>query len=169
MADSFADLFRGYGMSPGLGGYGGDQGGGFGGISNSLIGLGMGLLSPYNPWAGTNAWTNALQGYQSGAALDQRARAQQQQAAMEMARLKLAQQQAGREPEAIRQLRAMGIDPTSERARELLYPGTTIKPQVKWVEDEDPETGYKRTTPYLVNPDGTVKPLSLQNAQQLSG
>src|SRR5262245_60892636 len=105
MADSFADLFRGYGMSPGLGGY--DQGGGLGGMSNSLIGLGMGLMQPYNPWAGTNAWTNALQGYQTGAALDQRTRAQQQQLAMEMARLKLSQQQANREPEAIRQLRIM--------------------------------------------------------------
>src|SRR5262245_43286917 len=100
MADSFADLFRGYGMSPGLGG---DQGGGLGGMSNSLIGLGMGLLQPYNPWAGTNAWTNALQGYQSGAALDQRARAQQQQAAMERARLALAQSEAGRQASQFQQ------------------------------------------------------------------
>src|SRR5262245_5436674 len=103
MADSFADLFRGYGMSPGLGGYGGDQGGGFGGMSNSLIGLGMGLMQPYNPWAGTNAWTNALSGYQTGAALDQRARAQQQQAAMERARLALAQSEAGRQASQFQQ------------------------------------------------------------------
>src|SRR5262245_49318526 len=132
MADSFADLFRGYGMSPGLGG---DQGGGgLGGMSNSLIGLGMGLLSPYNPYQGTNAWTNALQGYQTGAALDQRQRAQQQQAMMEMARLKLAYQQANRDPEQIRLWKATENNPAM---REALFPKTVIKPEVKWVEDED--------------------------------
>lgn len=64
-----------------------------GGMSNSLIGLGMGMLQPYNPWAGTNAWTNALQGYQTGSALDQRSAAQRQQQAMDQARLRLAQAQ----------------------------------------------------------------------------
>src|SRR5262245_50348375 len=112
---SFAELFQGQG----LGATGGDQGYGLGGMSNSLIGLGMGLMQPYNPWAGTNAWSNALQGYQAGAALDQRDRAQRQQAAMEQARLRLAQQQANREPEQMRLWRATENDPA---ARAALFP-----------------------------------------------
>ena len=40
--------------------------------SNSLIGLGMGLLSPYRPSAGESPWVNALQGWQSGGQLDAR-------------------------------------------------------------------------------------------------
>src|SRR5262245_28685073 len=43
---------------------------GLAGMSNSLIGLGMGLLQPTNPYRGINAWTNALQGYQAGAQAD---------------------------------------------------------------------------------------------------
>src|SRR5262245_10341261 len=73
--------------------------------SNSLIGLGMGLLQPYNPYRGTNAWTNALQGYQAGSALDQRRAQQAQELAMQRARLAMAREQMNREPEAIRQLR----------------------------------------------------------------
>src|SRR4030095_16043953 len=93
---------------------------GFGGMSNSLIGLGMGLLQPYNPYQGTNGWTNALQGYQAGPPLDQRTRQQQQQMAIERERMPLARQQANREPEAIRQLRAAGVP--QEKWAELLYP-----------------------------------------------
>src|SRR6185295_7843835 len=40
--------------------------------SNSLIGLGLGLLSPSNPLRGQSAWSQALEGYQGGAALDTR-------------------------------------------------------------------------------------------------
>src|SRR5262245_50075135 len=96
------------------------QGGGFGGMSNSLIGLGMGFLQPYNPWAGTNSWTNALQGYQAGAALDQRTRAQQQELAMQRERMAMARAQMNREPEAIRQLRAANVP--QEKWAEYLYP-----------------------------------------------
>jgi hypothetical protein len=39
--------------------------------SNSLIGLGLGLLQPTNPFRGINAATNALQGYQSGETADE--------------------------------------------------------------------------------------------------
>src|SRR5262245_32173075 len=98
---------------PGIFGGGGDddygQAPGLGGMSNSLIGLGMGLLQPYNPWAGTNAWSNALQGYQAGAAMDARTRQQQQELAMQKQRLAMAREQMNREPEAIRQLRAAGV------------------------------------------------------------
>jgi len=117
MANSLMDLFSGGQQQPDSGL---QQGGGIGGISNSLVGLGMGLLQPYNPWAGTNAWTNALQGYQTGAVLDQRTKQQQQQLAMEQARLKLAQQTANREPEAIRQLRAANVP--QEKWADYLYP-----------------------------------------------
>src|SRR5262245_33541536 len=82
-----------------FGGGGDDYGqpAGLGGMSNSLIGLGMGLLQPYNPWAGTNAWSNALQGYQAGSVLDQRRAQQAQELAMQRARLALAQSEAGRQ------------------------------------------------------------------------
>jgi len=38
--------------------------------SNSLIGLGLGLLQPSNPLRGQSSWGNALEGYQAGAGLD---------------------------------------------------------------------------------------------------
>src|SRR6187200_1846288 len=42
------------------------------GRSNSLIGLGLGLLSPSNPLRGQSGWGQALEGFQAGAALDTR-------------------------------------------------------------------------------------------------
>ena len=42
------------------------------GRSNSLIGLGLGLLSPSNPLRGQSGWGQALEGYMGGAALDTR-------------------------------------------------------------------------------------------------
>src|SRR5262245_19490842 len=75
---------------------------------NAMIGMGMGLLSPYRAWAGESPYTNALQGWQTGSAADLASARTQQPAQIERARLALAQQQANREPEAIRQLRAAG-------------------------------------------------------------
>ena len=49
-----------------------DLGGALTGRSNSLIGLGLGLLSPSNPLRGQSGWSQALEGYQGGAALDTR-------------------------------------------------------------------------------------------------
>jgi len=49
-----------------------DLGGALTGRSNSLIGLGLGLLSPSNPLRGQSAWGQALEGYMGGAALDTR-------------------------------------------------------------------------------------------------
>ena len=40
--------------------------------SNSLIGLGLGMLQPSNPLRGQSSWGNALEGYQAGAGLDAR-------------------------------------------------------------------------------------------------
>src|SRR4029434_2125368 len=75
-----------YGQAPGLGG-----------MSNSLIGLGMGLLQPYNPWAGTNAWSNAVQVYQPGSVLDARRAQQAQELAMQRQRMALAKSEATRQ------------------------------------------------------------------------
>jgi len=115
---------------------------GFGGMSNSLIGLGMGMLQPYRPGL-ESPWTNALQGYQTGSALDQRTAQQQQQMAIERARLKLAQETAGREPEAIRQLRAAGVP--QEKWADYLYPK-----QDEW---KTGSVNYREQDyPYRINP-----------------
>jgi hypothetical protein len=134
-----------------------DQPRGLGGMSNSLIGLGMGLLQPTNPWAGTNAWTNALQGYQTGAALDQRTRAQQQQLAMEKARLALAQQTANREPEQIRLLRAAGIDPNSPEGRAALFP----KEGADWSLVEGGVDQWGNPVKVWANKRGDVRPFNM--------
>jgi hypothetical protein len=62
---SFEDLFAGYGMSPGLGG---GEYPGFGGMRNSLTGLGLGMMSA----PGGQGWANAMKGYEQGAAIDSR-------------------------------------------------------------------------------------------------
>src|SRR5262245_4364015 len=146
-----------------FGGGGDDYGqpAGLGGMSNSLIGLGMGLLQPYNPWAGTNAWSNALQGYQAGSVLDQRRAQQAQEAAMQRERLALAREQMNREPEAIRQLRAAGVP--QERWAELLYPrADEWKPgSVTYREQEYPFQQNLRTGEYRwgpLGPPGIARP-----------
>jgi len=40
--------------------------------SNSLIGLGLGLLAPSNPLRGQSSWGQALEGFQGGAQIDAR-------------------------------------------------------------------------------------------------
>jgi hypothetical protein len=98
-------------QAPGLGGIG----------AQSMIGLGMGLLAatPFNRMG------QALQGYQAGVSLDEKRREAAASEAYRRQELALRQEQLRREPEAVRQLRAMGIDPTSPQAREMLYPKTT--------------------------------------------
>jgi len=49
-----------------------DLGGAVTGRSNSLIGLGLGLLSPSNPLRGQSSWGQALEGFQGGAQIDAR-------------------------------------------------------------------------------------------------
>jgi len=147
MANSLMDLFSGSQQQPqdNL-----QQGGGISGMSNSLVGLGMGLLQPYNPWAGTNAWSNALQGYQTGAALDQRTRQQQQQLAMEQARLKLAQQSANKEPEAVRLWKLSEGNPAM---RSALFPKADAGWKL-WSNPDDDQT-------YWVNDKGEAHPFRL--------
>jgi hypothetical protein len=110
--------------------------------ANSLTGMGMGLLSGGGPLG----WQRAMEGYQAGAALDARSAQQQQQLQMERARLALAQQQANREPEAIRQLRAAGVP--QEKWAELLYP----KQGTQWHYGQVPDPETERQYPYAFNP-----------------
>jgi hypothetical protein len=58
-----------------------DFGGALASRSNSLIGLGLGLLQPSNPLRGQSTWGNALEGFQSGSALDTRQAQLKQQTA----------------------------------------------------------------------------------------
>lgn len=63
---------------------------------NSLIGLGMGMLAPSYPARGESAWTNAMQGFQSGAGLDSQNQYRQQQLAQHRADQARAQANADR-------------------------------------------------------------------------
>jgi hypothetical protein len=101
-------------------GQGGGMAGGLfsGARANSLIGLGMGLLSP-TPIGGS-AWSQALRGWQSGAQMDEETIARGQRLKMERERMQLAREAANRPPEAIRQLMAAGIP--KEKWGEYLYP-----------------------------------------------
>jgi len=65
-----------------------DLGGALTGRSNSLIGLGMGLLSPSNTLRGQSSWGQGLEGFQAGAQIDARtgaAAAERRQRAAEAA------------------------------------------------------------------------------------
>jgi hypothetical protein len=130
---------------------------GFGGAltsrGNSLIGMGMGLLQPYRPWAGESPWTNALQGWQTGSAADiASARTQQQirqqalerqdrlaqqtfSRGMEERRLKLAEEQfkRGGETEAERAARlVLPPDATDEQRREFYKTFLLPKTEGDW-------------------------------------
>lgn len=72
-------------------------GGGLSNMSNSLIGMGMGLMTPYNAWKGESPYSNALQGFMTGSVADQRRQQQQQELAMQRQRMALAQAQAKRQ------------------------------------------------------------------------
>lgn len=137
------DLFGSNDQQPTYGGsYGG--GGGFGGMSNSLIGLGMGLLTPYNAWKGESPWANALQGFSAGSVADQRRQQQQQELQLQRERMAQTKMLAEREPESIRQLRAAGIP--QEKWGEYLYPKQ--QPELK----EGKVTYREQDYPYQFNP-----------------
>ena len=55
-----------------------------GGMSNSLIGLGMGLLQPSRPGYGESSWGNALQGLMAGQKSDQSAATARQNAQLQL-------------------------------------------------------------------------------------
>lgn len=64
--------------------------------SNSLIGLGLGLLSPSNPLRGQSSWGQGLEGFQAGAQLDARTAAQKASLAQHAADRRQAQSNADR-------------------------------------------------------------------------
>jgi hypothetical protein len=136
--------------------------------SNSLIGLGMGLMSPRNLARGDPTQTAAaLQGFQTGSALDarrgyQQAQLQHQQRQEAFQRSQASQQQAnwerqfGREPEVLRTMRATGIDPASPEGRALLYPKTDEwkEGKVTYREQDYPYRANLRTGQYEWGPMG---------------
>jgi len=158
-----------------------DLGGALTGRSNSLIGLGLGLLQPSNPLRGQSSWGNALEGYMGGAALDARqatskaALAHQKtqdarQAAMDQFhRSQAAQSQANFERQFARSDPANAPTDFTRAARDLgLTPGTpehtqfakeffapkTEQPSIVWQEDAN---GNK--VPYRVDPRNAQAPV----------
>lgn len=132
-----------------------DLGGAMTSRGNAMIGMGMGLLSPYRAYAGESPYTNALQGWQTGSAADLASARSQQQAQMERARLALAQQQANREPEAIRQLRAAGVP--REKWAEYLYP----KEGADWSLVEGGVDQWGNPVKVWANKRGDVRPFNM--------
>ena len=87
--------------------------------SNSLIGLGLGLLAPSNPLRGQSSWGQALEGFQGGAQIDARTAAAAAQLKQHRADQKRAQDNADRAFKAGQQ------SPFSKVAADLdLKPGT---------------------------------------------
>ena len=127
--------------------------------SNSLIGLGMGLMSP--AWQGESVMGNALKGFQSGAGLDAR------QQALNQSTAERKQQQANWE----RQFARSGESDWAKIARELqLKPGSPeylagakqyyqSKTEGDWVTQTDEDTGR----PYAFNKRTLeTKPINIQ-------
>ena len=118
--------------------------------SNSMIGMGLGLLQPYRSDLGQTPMTNALQGWQGGAATDLASARAQQQAQMERARLALAQQQANKEPEAVRLWKLSEGNPAMRAA---LFPKADAGWKL-WTNPEDDQT-------YWINDKGEAHPFRL--------
>ena len=133
--------------------------------SNSLVGLGMGLLSPYRP--GESPYAGALQGYQTGSVADAnrgyrtaQLQHQQRQEAFQREQAKLdrdlKERQFAREPEVLRTMRIAGIDPASSEGRALLYPKTDEwkEGKVTYREQDYPYRANLRTGQYEWGPMG---------------
>ena len=128
--------------------------------SNSLIGLGLGLLSPTQPGSGQTGFTQGLRGLMAGSQADTRNAEHRQQVARQATQD--ARQAAmdrfniGREPEAIRTMRASGVDPASPEGRALLYPKTDEwkEGKVTYREQDYPYRANLRTGQYEWGPMG---------------
>ena len=131
-----------------------DLGGALTGRSNSLIGLGLGLLSPSNPLRGQSGWSQALEGFQAGAQLDARTAAAAAQLKQHRADQARAQANSDRSfKEGVRQFDV----------------GREVKPTVHWTADRTDEKGDTIPgKPYLVNPNGSYRELTLEGAKNLS-
>jgi hypothetical protein len=94
--------------------------------SNSLIGLGLGLLQPYNPWAGTNPYSNALRGYMAGAQGDEEAARSSRDFAFRQQQARLAQANFNRQQGRLEQ------SPADQMIADLRkYAGTPYENEVK--------------------------------------
>lgn len=126
-----------------------DLGGALTGRSNSLIGLGLGLLSPSNPLRGESSWSNALQGYMGGAALDTR----QATAKASLAHQKT--QDAFRAAEAMRN--QYNTDRSYKEGQRQFDVGRELKPSIHWTADKTDEKGdVIPGKPYYVDPANQV-------------
>ena len=152
-----------------------DLGGALTGRSQSLIGLGLGLLQPSNPLRGQSSWGNALEGYMGGAGLDAKQAAskaalahQSRQEAFQ--RSQAAQAQSNFERTFARSDPATAPTDFTRAARDLgLTPGTpehtqfakeffapkTEQPSIVWQEDAN---GNK--VPYRQDPRNPNNPIT---------
>jgi len=146
--------------------------------SNSLIGLGLGLLAPSNPLRGQSSWGQALEGFQGGAQIDARtaaAAAERRQREREHAAARAqhaadsARAQSNFERQFARSDPANAPTDFTRAARDLgLTPGTpehtqfakeffapkTEQPSIVWQEDAN---GNK--VPYRVDPRNAQAPV----------
>jgi len=142
--------------------------------SNSLIGLGLGMLQPRSLAVGApvgNAWTGALEGYQQGAAQDTRqAYLQQQlkhqktqearQAAMDRFNMGMREKEFTRSGESdfAKVARDLGLTPGTPEygaAARKYVQDKTEPPAIVWQEDAN---GNK--VPYLQNPRNPTNPIT---------
>jgi len=129
------------------------------GQRQGLIGFGLGLASP--AWQGESQMSNALQGYQRGAALDTRQ-------ASDAAKLKHLKAQDARQ--ALQDALAAQRDARDYGLRERQFKASQeVKPSVHWTADRTDEKGDTIPgKPYLINPNGSYRELTLEGAQNLS-
>ncbi|HYV87510.1 MAG TPA: hypothetical protein VFA91_02965 [Candidatus Polarisedimenticolia bacterium] len=134
--------------------------------SNSLIGLGLGLLQPSNPLQGQSSWGNALQGFQAGAGLD--ARTAQAAAMLKQHRADQAQAQANLQiTDAQRAMRdVLGPNASPEQKADFMKnyyasktdPGAWILKDI--IDPRDPE-GERKITVQEHNRTGQIRPPQL--------
>ena len=129
--------------------------------SNSLIGLGLGLLSPSNPLRGQSSWGQGLEGYMAGSALDAR------QATSKAALAHQKQQDAFRAAEAMRS--QYNTNRAFKEGQHQFDTAREPKPSVHWTPDRTDEKGDTIPgKPYLVNPNGSYRELTFEGAKNLS-
>jgi len=134
--------------------------------SNSLIGLGLGLLQPSNPLRGQSSWGNALEGFQAGAGLD--ARTAQAAALLKERRAERAQAQANLQiTDAQRAMRdVLGPNASPEAKADFMKnyyasktdPGGWILKDI--IDPSDPE-GERKITVQEHNRTGQIRPPQL--------
>src|SRR5262245_30025351 len=146
MANSLLDMFQPTDPA----GQQTDFGGALASRGNAMIGMGMGLLKPYFPGRGESPYTNALEGFQTGAVTDLASARTQQQMRIEQARLRLEREQANGEPEAVRLWKLSENNPAM---REALFPKAGQDWSL-WTNPEDDQT-------YWISKKGEAHPFRL--------